>query len=505
MDRITKSLLTEFSTTASLTSLDEAAQFDHLAAYLSVSRYLAESVDITDVMTGKGGDIATIVNGVLVTDPEMVSELVEINGYLDVTFIFVQADRGAGFDTAKLGQFAFGVRDFFAEEPKLVRNESITLAAEVMDAVYSQSSKLRQNPECHLYYVTTGRWVGDANLEGRRSAEVADLHALGIFSDVDLTPIGADEIRTLYVESKATISREFSFPDRIVAPEMPGVHDAYIGLLPGQEFISLLDDGNGQIMRSIFYENVRDWQEYNPVNSDIRSSLESDVERSRFALMNNGVTIIAASLKVTGNRFTINDYQIVNGGQTSHVLFDCRESIDSTVNVPLRLIATDDEDVVASIVRATNRQTAVKEEQLLALSEFQKKLEMFFATFDREQRLYYERRSKQYNSSSDVEKTRIVTLQSSIRSYASIFLEEPHSTTRNYRLLRERLGATIFGPDHKLLPYYYAASLLYRLEFLFRNGQIDSKLKPARYHILMAAHLLAAPGPPPPPNSNAID
>lgn len=67
---------------------------------------------------------------------------------------------------------------------------------------------------------------------------------------------------------------------------------------------------------------MRDWQDYNPVNSEMKQTLASDTLRARFALMNNGVTIIAKTLRTTGNRFYIEDYQIVNGCQTSHVLFD---------------------------------------------------------------------------------------------------------------------------------------------------------------------------------------
>jgi hypothetical protein len=38
-------------------------------------------------------------------------------------------------------------------------------------------------------------------------------------------------------------------------------------------------------------------------------------------LMNNGVTIIARHLQPTGNRFHIEDFQIVNGCQTSLCCF----------------------------------------------------------------------------------------------------------------------------------------------------------------------------------------
>ena len=56
--------------------------------------------------------------------------------------------------------------------------------------------------------------------------------------------------------------------------------------------------------------------------------------------MNNGITIIARSLKVSGDRFSIENYSIVNGCQTSHVLYEQRREIDESVMVPVRLIGT---------------------------------------------------------------------------------------------------------------------------------------------------------------------
>lgn len=512
MDRITKSLLDEFSKEADITSLPEDRRFEHFTAFLAVSRHHGESFDTADVVTGAGGDtgidaIAVLVNGVLVTDSELVAELAETNGFVDASFVFVQAERSSGFESAKIGQFGFGVGDFFKEHPTLPRNEQVRCASEVMAAVFNASGKFKRgNPACRLYYVTTGRWAGDANLEARRQAVVEDLEQLGIFRQVEFVPLGADGIQRIYNQTKNAIARDFQFADRTVLPEMPGVKEAYLGFLPAPEFLRLLDDGTGGILKSLFYDNVRDWQSYNPVNTDIKATLASATQRARFALMNNGITIIAKTLRATGNKFHIEDYQIVNGCQTSHVLFDVGAGgLDDTVVVPLRLIATDDDEVIGSIVKATNRQTEVKEEQLIALSDFQKRLEAYFQTFAPQQRLFYERRSRQYNAVAGIEKTRIVTPAALIRAHASMFLAEPHRTTRTYRLLLEQLGKAIFGPGDRMEPYYYAASALYRVEFLFRNGALDSKLKPARYHVLMAARMLAMPARPPRSNSHEME
>jgi len=510
LDRISKSLLDEFSAEASLDKLQEETRFEHFAAYLALSRHHAEAFSSGDLVTGSGGDtgidaIAILVNGVLVLDPDEVKELADTNGYVDATFVFVQAERSSSFETAKIGQFGFGVNDFFAEKPKLPRNEHITSAASIMAAVYGQSSKFKRGkPHCRLYYVTTGKWTGDQNLEVRRTAVAEDLAKLNIFGQIEFSPVDADGIQALYRQAKNAIAREFTFVHRAVVPEMPGVKEAHIGLVSASEFLTLIDDGSGGILKSLFYDNVRDWQDYNEVNSEIRDTIASVSERARFALMNNGITIIAKNVRATANKFVIEDYQIVNGCQTSHVLFEQRQHLDSSVHIPLRLIATDDEDVVAAIVKATNRQTEVKQEQLIALSDFQKKIEAYFSSMEPPLRLFYERRSRQYGAASGIEKARIITPNNLIRTYASMFLAEPHRTTRNYRRLLERVGSDIFGSGHRLEPYYVAGAAFYLLETFFRTGLIDPKFKPARFQVLMAARILANPDRPPRPNSHDL-
>lgn len=507
MDRITSSLLGEFSRDHSIEALPDDQRFERFAAYLSILPHLPETFDTADVATGAGGDtgidaIAIVVNGNLVTDAELVSELAESNGYLDATFIFVQAERSAAFEAAKIGSFGFGVADFFRESPTLPRNEAVAEAAAIAGAIFNRSPKFtRGNPSCRLYYVTTGRWTHDVNLVARKRTLEEDLAATRLFGDVSMTPVDADAIQRLYHQSKNAIARDFTFANRTLIPDIPGVSEAYIGYLPVPEFLSLLRDDAGNLVKSIFYDNVRDWQDYNAVNSEIKATLSDPAQRRRFSLMNNGVTVIAKTLRATGNRFHIEDYQIVNGCQTSHVIFDNRALLDDSVLIPVRLIATQDEEVIAAVVKATNRQTQVKEEQLLALNDFQKKLEAYFVTFSDARRLYYERRSRQYNTSAGVEKTRIITLPHLIRAYAAVVLEEPHRTTRDFRTLLERVGTTIFGAEHRLEPYYMAAAALYRIDYLFRTGAIAAQYKPARHHIMMAARLLQSPERWPFPNS----
>ena len=160
---------------------------------------------------------------------------------------------------------------------------------------------------------------------------------MNVFRDVEFHPIDADQIQKLFNQTRNAVSREFNFPDRTVVPEMPGVKEAYIGIIPAKEFLQIITE-NGEILKGLFYDNVRDWQDYNQVNSEMKQSLASSDRRGRFALMNNGVTVIAKTLRSTGNKIYVEDFQIVNGCQTSHVLYDNWELLDDTVMVPLRII-----------------------------------------------------------------------------------------------------------------------------------------------------------------------
>jgi hypothetical protein len=472
---------------------------------------IAKTFDTSEVVLGKNGGmgidaIAIIVNGSLITDTDTFKEMADEASYLDVIFIFVQADRGSNFESGKMGNFGFAVADFFSNDPQIARSAELNEPASLMTSIYDRSSKFKRgNPACRLYYVTTGKWTTDNNLEARRKGIIGDLVALGVFRDVTFTPVGADGLQQLYSQTRNSISREFQFPNRTPLPEVAGVKEAYLGFLSAGAFLSIIQDDEGEIVKSIFYDNVRDWQGDSPghVNAEMRDTLKSD-HKVRFVLMNNGVTIIARDIQVTGHKCHIEDFQIVNGCQTSHVLFNNKGEISENLMIPLRLISTQDESVIESIIKATNRQTEVKKEQFFAITEFAKQLERFFQAFPEEYKLLYERRSRQYDGL-PVEKTRVVVPKSVIRAFAAMFLGEPHRTARSYKLLDAQVGSTIFAEGHKLDPYYTSAFALYKLEYMFRNQRIDWRFRNTRFQILLAARILNDRGPIPRMNSRDME
>ena len=496
MDRITESMLTEFSSQTGITSLDESLRFEHFSCYATIQRLHSETFDTDDVVlndSAMGIDgVAIIVNGVLCNDIDTFIAVNEMASSLDITFIFVQADRSRSFDTGKMGNFVYAVRDFFKNTPQLPRSQRLEELSLIQTEIYSRSAKFkRANPGCYLFYVTTGEWTSDPQLEARRQSGIADLRSESIFTSVEFDCIGADVLQRLYRQTKNAIERDFTFTNHIVVPEIPEVKEAFLGVLPAKVLLSLITSPDGEITRGLFESNVRDFQGYNQVNDAIKSTLGSD-HKGRFVLMNNGVTIIARVLqRRPAHVFHIEDFQIVNGCQTCNVLFENNDQIEDVV-VPLRLIASDDENVIQSIVTATNQQTQLTREQLFAATEFPKTLEQFFLTYEPLHRIYYERRSRQYYKL-PIEKSLIVTQANMIRAFAGMFLEDPHRTTRDFNALLDRIGRDIFVEGQRLEAYYVAGYTLSKLEQLFKTEVIDRKFKSARGQLLLAFRRLANP------------
>jgi hypothetical protein len=52
------------------------------------------------------------------------------------------------------------------------------------------------------------------------------------------------------------------------------------------------------------------------------------------------------------------------------------------------------------------------------------------------------------------------------------------------------VGKDIFNDKHQLYPYYTAAYLAFRLEWLFRNRRLPAAYKPFRFQLCMTTRLL---------------
>jgi hypothetical protein len=499
MNKIVESLLNDFLTSQTpKQSWTPDVAFEHFSAYLTIGSSLDGSFDTTSCVVGEDSQpavdaAATIVNGVLVSGEDDIDAYEEINGFLDVDFYLVQAKTSPTFDASALADLGDLAERLFTAGAGRTDNEKVTSFCELKDHIYKKSKAFKRRiPRLHLYYVTTGQAPHtDLHFQQKETLIKRRLDALSLFAEVTIHLVGVLEIQKTALQMSNSLSREITFTRKVALPDIPGITQSYLGVLPAKEFLQLVEGDNQNILPSIFYDNVRDWQGLNEVNAGIQQTLADKVAKTRFVLMNNGVTIIAKKVQPTGEKIVLEDYQVVNGCQTSNVLWQSRLSLDDSVMIPLRVVATNDESVVRDIIKATNSQTEVPQTQLLAVTDFQKQLELFFSAHGANS-LFYERRSRQFVNKT-IEKSRVVTPVGLIRAFSAMFLEEPHKTARDFGSVLKKVGTDIFNDKHKHDPYFLAALVSFWIEQLIRKGKIDKSLRIARYQVMMAFRLFHEP------------
>lgn len=415
MDRITQSMVESFKNNQGLDVDDTSLLFEYFVNYCVVnSVYGVDDFDLEDITTGnktQGIDgIAIIVNQKLINTIDDIDTLIEYNKSISVKFVLIQSKTSSSFDNTEISNLMTYTRLFFGDDMSIFHTLEMQRFIELKDYIFSKGDKLRKNPELLLYYVTLGTWTGDRNLDAVIEVGKHSLRDTNLFSNIDFLACGSEQIQNLYRKTKEKLKATFNFEKRITMYSISDGEVGYSGVLPFKEFKKLIIDDNGSI-KAVFEDNIRDYLGPDQdVNKNISDTIRSGNVNS-FSMLNNGITIVASAISISGDIATIEDYQIVNGCQTSNILIEnigVAEKIDDLI-IPIRIIATKDENLKNDITRATNSQTAIKKDQLEALSTFQKKLEEYYKTYTNDDNLVYERRTGQYRDSG-IPKNRIITI-----------------------------------------------------------------------------------------------
>lgn len=492
-NRIIKSYLDNYLNSFGIVEKNETVAFEHFSNYCVFSHINPEAYDSDkffheEVHTGDEGDkaidgIMILVNDVAVTSVEQFETVIGLSKPFSVKLIFVQAKTSAAFDSGEILKMGSGIKSFF-KKGQLNANAAVLRYKEVADAIFDKSLRFLSNPECLIYYVSLGKWMEDANLKDTIEDVSGQLRALNIFSDVRFNTVDAERLATIYRELNNSISREIIIAKNVAFPaEIHGIQEAYLALVRMSEYMKLVTDQDGGLQAGLFYENVRGFLGENPVNKEIRETLERE-ESIQFPILNNGITIVTKSLRQSGEKFVLTDFQIVNGCQTTNVLYQCRNKVSSEMMVPLKIISTDNGELINRIIRSTNRQTQVLDEAFESLKEFHKRLQQYYDTFTHPDRIYYERRVHEYDNGTGIRKSNIVTLPIQLYAVISMFYGEPHSVHRYYGELLKANANRVFQENHQLSLYYASTWTLHQIESAMRRGDIRPDWKPYRYHLL---------------------
>ncbi|MET9001463.1 AIPR family protein [Amycolatopsis sp. NPDC004169] len=513
MNPLIQGLFSKFREAEELDKLSDSDAFELFAASIMLPDDLLSQAAKTDFLLDPGTtgiDVAVLeINGQIAWDESDVHEICATSSKLEVTVHFLQAKQSTAVSSVEVLNFGDTARrclnnDHVQDYPKIA-----AIASAFRKIFDDYATSLKEPPSVNLHFVTTAprASVADSNVVMRVETVTNQICNLGFIGRVQVSVSGADDLHDGWVRKNHANEVEIQLEKQVNLPKMQGVDQGILGVVSVAELLKLVESSDGSLDERVFYDNVRGFKGLeNRVNGKIMDTLCSP-ERNLLPVLNNGVTVVASSYSPKpGDAIAISGFQVVNGCQTSHCLHFSKDTLGDAVMdvyVPIRLVVTRDEDIATKIIQATNSQTEVQENDLVALTKFQRKLEDFYKVDSSEVNLTYERRSGQFYDK-DVTKARVVTIGDQMRSVSAVLLDSPHVAARYPKQLYNEVGTSIFRDDHKLIPYVASAFAAYRIENAFRTG-LDPAYKRARYHILMAYKYKVLGEPSAPLNSNKCE
>lgn len=413
----------------------------------------------------------------------------------DVEVVFIQAKTSEGFDLGDFLKFKEAIIRFSTAENYDSKDTVQNNSREIFNVILGNVPKIRGGkPNITIRFVTTGTYRRPDALEIAKNEFSIQLDDIGYFGNIDINFLGREEITSLWISTYETVSAELQMFSNAALPKIHGIDEAYLAVVKAKDLVdNLLANEDGNLRAHVFQENVRAYLGIeNPVNESIAKTLKEENQSTRFPVLNNGITIVSPDVRVQGSILHLENFQIVNGCQTSNVLFECRENLNDSVMVNLKIVETSNEDVFADLVRATNSQSKVEETQFLSLRPVVKRVEEYFNTFEgQDGRLYFERRDRQYVGR-DIPAVRTFNVNVATKAVASMFLERPDLAYRYPKQMYEQLGDQIFSDDTKESVFYAACLSLYRLHLLVASADIPQNMRKYKWHILALVRAIVA-------------
>lgn len=315
----------------------------------------------------------------------------------------------------------------------------------------------------------------------------------GLFPNalVEVYFVDSDNLFDMYntvVENRVNLK----FADIPISPNQKN----YVALVELKNYYNFIVNDNGEVRKSYFDSNVRDYQGKNNVNSSISETLQR-TDANDFWWLNNGVTVLASEATLVNNReLQIVNPEIVNGLQTSMEIYnyfsDNKAALDEEKrSVLVRIIVPDSEASRDQIIFATNNQTNIPKATLRVTDPIHLQIEMYFKS----RGLFYDRR-KNYYKNQGHKPAEIVGVSFLAQCLITIFLKKPdYARARPSTLLNdEKTYNELYKKDIDLEVFYRVALLGKKIQ---KNVKSVSDYTPAEksdimYYVLYAviAHVL---------------
>src|SRR5260370_13493417 len=259
-----------------------------------------------------------------------------------------------------------------------------------------ETDPLNQGPLNFKYYICSNKEKPVAHAQKKFETY------LDRYRHVDYIYIDQEELASKLIENKyKKVDGSITFIQKEYFQRSDGPLQGIVATIAASDLIKLVEDPKNpvRINEDAFNDNARIYFKLkNQINKNIFDTALSD-ENYEFWYLNNGITIICDECNYTPNqrspKVLLKNFQIVNGGQTTHSLFEAYQEdmakIDDVL-VLVRICQTKNRRISEKISETTNSQTPVHSRDLRSNERIQKYLEDEFRTMG----YYYERKKDQY-------------------------------------------------------------------------------------------------------------
>jgi len=388
------------------------------------------------------------------------------------------------------------------------RSEKMNEFIRLKNHIFSEDMILywSENPNIKTYYAYLNDSDDNEVIFTMSSQFIHDMKKENMFDNIECSLLSSRDIINLNNENDNNFEVVLNVVDAIPLGEVEHVHDSSIVLCKADEYVKLLLNDNDVLRKSLFNDNVRDFQVDSDVNAEIFDTIQHNP--NEFILLNNGVTVVCDKTVSSNRRIALKNPQIVNGCQTSNVIYNAYKSgYDiSKTTISLKVISTESHDVTNRIVRGTNKHNIVLDEVFEVTRVFHKELEDFVnsvsSNFEEDFiKIYYERRSKQYDSDSKIKNLQKFNLKTLTTEFIGTFLKAPHYSHRHESKLLEEYRNKIYIDKQSFMPYFLIALMRICLDEAFRVGALKKYNKKYKTHLLFIT-LLSVVGAPKNINNN---
>jgi hypothetical protein len=237
---------------------------------------------------------------------------------------------------------------------------------------------------------------------------------------VDSRIVGPSELIVLaHKEKSYTLQLKY---DKIMTDE-----DSYFLLSSLTDYGKFITDKEGNLRRYIFDANIRDFQKTSEINKVMRETLDSK-DTADFWWYNNGVSILAKNPIIAGNIITLDDVQIVNGLQSTYVIYQYLKSVGGRDKrkIGIKILTTDNSEIRDNIIKFANSQNPIPKTALRANDIIQRNIESYLLNYG----WFYDRRKNYYkNMRKPLDK--IISIGYLSQAIMSMVYREPNRSRKN--------------------------------------------------------------------------